>query len=1120
MFPSSQDHASQGDPGLEDRLRGLILNNARTESTADGPSPTFPQHLPPHMMMATAAEKQAYIENAAIHPPSQQPSIPSATASRKRLNQTQRRQLNSQFAISIDTRQASQVPSSGNIYAPFSPQGPSLWSPPFSANQSPGYGNQSQHPQASPFSPSFHHHAHPPSPGYGPMQLHHSPPRPSRNHYQTFSPAMYQSTDLYTPQSQSQNLSQYTRGNYERQQQDQFHDRPPQPPNRQLFYSGGYHSQGRFRTYGFTPEEISSQSNYLATLLRETVPIVEISKEETTEKEAFRVVIENVCRESIKEFEIQKLGNDKFDPSTVQLECFGSLSSGFAIKASDMDLALLTPHSHPSPESSDSHIPRLLEKKLLEMGIGARLLSRTRVPIIKLCQKPTQKLMTDLLQERAKWENGILMENEGEDEFKDEEVPGPSSMSTTLKRDSSSIALAVDTASPNSVVPQQSLDEKAATLKQKENQSLSDYFISAKRLLRKLGGRDITSGASLHEDEYRILHSVCKALISGLSDKSLADQLRSYQTVIPLFDQSAPPLPRSLLSIFYQIEGEQLCMAWGSRPVSEPSEKQELECLGLVEAWRSLQNKIDSPPDHYLFNRRLYLALEQLKRIPSLKLTFLEQGQHEDPIQYQSRTTKLIENLRSQGIEELMDEFMHAVITRYIAGIRNHQIREKLQNLEKKANNFKTVSLSHRLLQLAADYEHALKSGTYDDADRSSIERYITILRNIKAEDISTASNSQNPDPSLSSLLFKVRSLPEPAQSNQERDRYKDHLAFPKAEVGIQCDINFSAHLALHNTQLLRCYSLSDPRVRVLVLFVKAWAQVRGINTPYRGTLSSYGYVLMVLHYLVNICQPFVCPNLQLQRRNPPPYLPPKEAQAQIVCTGRDVQFWRNETEIKSLADRKLLNHNHDSAGALLRGFFEYFAQNGPLSTVHSRGFDWGREVLSLRTPGGIVTKLEKGWVGARTVVESTPRALPTTPPQQVSSPGNNTTDPNPAKEETANTTNTPEKVKPESNKSPSKSKGYEEIKEIRHRYLFAIEDPFELDHNVARTVTHQGIVAIRDEFRRAWRIIKSIGRGGNQVEGLLDPIANEPKPDSGFMELLNLVEGLVSGPPNGDIRA
>lgn len=838
--------------------------------------------------------------------------------------------------------------------------------------------------------------------------------------------------------------------------------------------------------------------------MRDTVPVVEISSEEIAEKDKFRAVIEKACRESITEFEQHELGNEKFDPSTVQLKCFGSLNSGFAIKASDMDVALLTPHSYPAPESSESHIPRLLEKKLLEMGFGARLLSRTRVPIIKLCQKPTKKLMEDLLQERAKWENGILMEDdEGDDDEINEQIATANAMSP--KKVSSSKETQGDRLSLGSNAPQQPLEEKIATLKQKENQLLSDYFASAKRVLRKLGGRDYSQGSIPKEDEINILNTVCKAVISGLSDKLLVRQLCSYQTIAPLFDHSISPISRSLLGTFYQIEGERLCMAWDNRPVSEPTDSQELECLGLIEDWRSLQN-IDYPQDPYLFNRRLYLALEQLKKIASLKLSSLEQGPHEDPLQYRSRTMKIVDSLQGR-IEDRTEEFMHKVTAQYILGIRNRQIRERLLEA-KESLSLEDASLYHRLLQLAIDYEHALKTGTYVDVDRPYIEQYIALLRRLSPQGLT--STSDRTDPSVSDVLKKVRNLPEPPQSNQERSRYKDYLEFPKNEVGIQCDINFSAHLALHNTQLLRCYSCSDPRVKELVLFVKAWASARGINTPYRGTLGSYGYVLMVLHYLVNIAQPFVCPNLQLQRRNPPAYLPPKEVQSQMICNGRDVQFWRNETELKSLADRKLLNHNHDSAGMLLRGFFEYFAQNGPLSTVHNRGFDWGREVLSLRTPGGILTKVEKGWVGARTVVERPSHGPPATPPRQTSLPSKDNADLH-TEGGAGDAASPTQKAENGSIKSPSKQKANEDVKEIRHRYLFAIEDPFEHDHNVARTVTHQGIVAIRDEFRRAWRLLKSVGKGETQVEGLLDPIASDAKPDSGFSDLLDFVEGLVS---------
>ena len=64
---------------------------------------------------------------------------------------------------------------------------------------------------------------------------------------------------------------------------------------------------------------------------------------------------------------------------------------------------------------------------------------------------------------------------------------------------------------------------------------------------------------------------------------------------------------------------------------------------------------------------------------------------------------------------------------------------------------------------------------------------------------------------------------------------------------------------------------------------------------------------------------------------------------------------------------------------------------------------------------------------------------------------------------------------------------------DVRHRYLFAIEDPLELDHNVARTVNHNGIVAIRDEFRRAWRIIAAIGCS-QAPEGKLCALLEEPQ--------------------------
>lgn len=247
------------------------------------------------------------------------------------------------------------------------------------------------------------------------------------------------------------------------------------------------------------------------------------------------------------------------------------------------------------------------------------------------------------------------------------------------------------------------------------------------------------------------------------------------------------------------------------------------------------------------------------------------------------------------------------------------------------------------------------------------------------------------------------------------RERKAGPLDFPKSGVGIQSDINFFNPLGIHNTQLLRCYSLCDPRVRPMVLFVKAWAKRRKINSSYSGTLSSYGYVLMVLHYLMNVVQPPVLPNLQSSWR-PPGYAIAAPASGAWV-DGCYVEFWCNEDEITSAARRGLLTSNREALGSLLVGFFHYYASQGGSAT-----FAWMQQVLSIRFVGGLLTKEEKGWTKAVT------------------------------------------------------EEG--EGKRIQHRYLFCIEDPFELNHNVARTVTHKGIVAIRDEFRRARRILQAVGNG------------------------------------------
>ncbi|KAK5132686.1 hypothetical protein LTR08_008730 [Meristemomyces frigidus] len=281
--------------------------------------------------------------------------------------------------------------------------------------------------------------------------------------------------------------------------------------------------------------------------------------------------------------------------------------------------------------------------------------------------------------------------------------------------------------------------------------------------------------------------------------------------------------------------------------------------------------------------------------------------------------------------------------------------------------------------------------------------------------------NGKKPEPSTG--VDGPPEKPRHAPKVWTRERKAGPLDFPKTGAGIQCDINFFNPLGLHNTQLLRCYSLCDDRVRPMILFVKAWAKQRKINSSYSGTLSSYGYVLMVLHYLTNIAQPPVLTNLQLPWRPNAQCTPHGATRTEV--DEWTVDFWRNEDEITKAVQARQMTTNREPLGSLLAGFFNYYASQGGPPQFH-----WMHEILSLRSPGGILSKQEKGWVKATT-------------------------------EEGGG-------------------------KKVQHRYLFCIEDPFELSHNVARTVTHGGIVAIRDEFRRTNRILHAIGVGQLPRDGEL----------------------------------
>lgn len=1068
-----QEADQQDDVPLDVRLANLILKNgakAQGESLAASSMQPSSANASPHSLGESSQS------NPPIKPRQRRP------------NQAQRRQMSSQVTIPIDHRhlQSQDDRSHDNFVG-------------HRYHQS--LNNRNQRPQSAAYQTAnltnglargganHHHSRHLPSPSY---------------------PGVSSSPGLYDWRQPAAAQNCFPAGHGA--------GRPNQAGRISIGQARSSYNQ---QPYPFRPENLEAQVALLEQLGADIVANAEIDFGQIQEKENFRLLIEDACRVHITQHENVANGRSDFLPFSVQLRCFGSLASGFATKSSDMDLGLLSPMSLPQPDAPGSPIPRIVEKTLLDMGFGARLLSKTRVPIIKVCEKPSQKLFSDLLDERARWDRGG-----DEDQDPEEEAVGSGRALTPVDKDTTIVPDGAVGDAPTKSDKQSdectnhdAMGDEYQTLLhglRQGSKSLANYYGAAKKLLRELGGRDITNStaADFSVDDFRILNDVCAAFVRGLTDSELRGRLQKYASLS--FDSTTFMTPnRSIYGVMAQIEGEKMIIAWESRPIPEKDDQSETLARSRIDQWKNLQNKASSGLDPLAYNKELQLANDAIKRIPSIGILLLEQSQYESASSYHSRAIRLMIDLGGHDLPSSQSRVLPVIVQQYSRGIYDTDIRAQVYDFLSSLSSpsLRAVARRHKSLQLAREFEKAVEKSMYPAETVGVIQKYVELLQ---APLVPSMSGDMHFDFILPMtidswmLVAKIRDIPDPSRMspNQPRDPYRDRLEFPKSGIGVQCDINFSAQLALQNTHLLRCYSLTDPRVRPIVLFVKHWAKVRGINTAYRGTLSSYGYVLMVIHYLVNVARPFVCPNLQLLAPPVPQDLTPEQIENTVQCKGRDVRFWRDSDQIADAAQRGVLNQNKDSIGLLLRGFFEYYAQSNMMSAGHMRGFDWGRDVISIRSHGGLVSKQQKGWTGAKTVIEvrgADKASASETAMAQTASGATGAQSNSPSNAVAQSLPSSDANIASKS----SLERGKPEVKEVRHRFLFAIEDPFEWDHNVARTVTHNGIVAIRDEFRRAWRIIKSAGRD-QQQEGLLQDVSLEKKADqsSSFLELLDEIHG------------
>jgi terminal uridylyltransferase len=211
----------------------------------------------------------------------------------------------------------------------------------------------------------------------------------------------------------------------------------------------------------------------------------------------------------------------------------------------------------------------------------------------------------------------------------------------------------------------------------------------------------------------------------------------------------------------------------------------------------------------------------------------------------------------------------------------------------------------------------------------------------------------------------------------------------------IECDLSMHNPLAVLNTSLLRSYAEITPVTRVLAAIIKRWAKARDINSPARHTLSSYGYIIMLLHFLTyhkrtgnGLISPVadpegdanvrkqtitqatpILPNLQWLDPNWPkmprgtpyrdsPTFPKTTMKHPMKDTLVNTHFYKPNTSNEKAMLQMLFAGQDLSLAILLATFFRYYAYE----------FDYKRHVVSLHSTAsrGVVEREIKaevdGW--------------------------------------------------------------------------------------------------------------------------------------------------------------
>ena len=147
----------------------------------------------------------------------------------------------------------------------------------------------------------------------------------------------------------------------------------------------------------------------------------------------------------------------------------------------------------------------------------------------------------------------------------------------------------------------------------------------------------------------------------------------------------------------------------------------------------------------------------------------------------------------------------------------------------------------------------------------------------------------------------------------------------------INFDVCLLNDIAVANSKLLREYSLFDPRIRMLMLSIKAWSKRNNVGNAAENTLSSYSWMILVIFYLQ--CIEFV-PVLQN-----PQFMAEHEVyhdkNIRSHCVNNLNTHFVTCEKVKQVGLWKLCNRfDETTVSVLLAGFFMFYARHFPKHTT------------------------------------------------------------------------------------------------------------------------------------------------------------------------------------------